>query len=251
MFKITNNTIPLYGICFFLGVVMATVLSFLLAQKKKIDAFDFLAATAYILIGALAGAKLLFLIVSFEEIIRLKLTFLEIMKGGFVFYGGLLGGIAALWIYCKQYKLSFYKYADIISLSLPLGHTFGRVGCLFAGCCYGVRYNGVCSIIYKVSHNINTPLNTPLLPVQAIEAILLSFLFIALIFCFRKNKEGLTSFVYLQAYSVIRFALEFIRGDIERGGLFIFSTSQWVSMFILAGSIFCMMRMRRKEGNIL
>lgn len=247
MIQIINNKIPLYGICFFLGVVVATTLTFLLARKKGIDAFDFLAATAYILIGALIGAKLLFLMVSVKEIIRLKLTFLEMMKGGFVFYGGLIGGIAALWIYCKQYKLSFYKYADIIVLFLPLGHAFGRVGCLFAGCCYGMKYNGLCSVVYKDSYNVNTPLDTPLFPIQLMEAILLSFLFIVLFFCFRKHKEGLTYLVYLLSYSVIRFALEFFRGDIERGSLLFFSTSQWISLFIFLVSVFFWIRSRERD----
>ena len=247
MIQISNNKIPLYGICFFLGIIIAAISSFLLARKKNIDIFDFLAATAYILIGALIGAKLLFLIVSAKEIIRLELTFIEMIKGGFVFYGGLLGGFAALWIYCKQYKLNFYQYADVITLFLPLGHAFGRIGCLFAGCCYGMEYSGICNIVYESSYNFNTPLNTPLLPTQAIEAILLTFLFFLLFFCFRKKQEGLITFVYLQGYSIMRFILEFFRGDIERGSLLFFSTSQWFSLIILITGIVYWERKRRKE----
>ncbi len=233
-----------------MGIAIASILGFLLANKRGIELFDFLAAIAYVLLGVLIGAKVLFLIVSWKEIVRLQLTFLEVMKGGFVFYGGLIGGGCALAVYCKQYKLNFYEYADIIVTPLPLGHAFGRCGCLLAGCCYGIEYDGIGCVIYRSAHNFNTPLGVRLLPVQFIEAILLLCLFIILLICLQKKKEGLCFFVYLQSYAFMRFFLEFFRGDTERGFLFLLSTSQWISvMIILIAIIVERKKYKRKKAS--
>ncbi len=64
---------------------------------------------------------------------------LEVLaQGGIVFYGGLLGGILGVWLGCRVVGLRFLPVLDLCAPALALGHAFGRVGCLFAGCCYGM-----------------------------------------------------------------------------------------------------------------
>ncbi len=104
---------------------------------------------------------------------------------------------------------------------------------MFAGCCYGTEYSGLGCIIYESSYNIHTPIGVPLLPLQAIEAVLLILLFVILLaFYLKYKKSGLCSIVYLQSYAALRFILEFFRGDIERGILFSISVSQWISIVV-------------------
>ncbi len=237
MITIFGKAVPLYGLYCTLGVALAVGVGFLLIKKREIAPFDFACAGIFILIGALLGAKLLFLLVSVKQIIQLRLTFMQVMQGGFVFYGGLLGGAAGLLLYTKIYKQSFKDYSDVCAVVLPLGHAFGRVGCFRGGCCYGIAYSGIGSYTYTESLNASTPLGVPLLPVQLIEAVCLLVLFVVLLLLFLKRKRGFNVYLaYSIAYAVLRFTLEFFRGDRERG-LFFLSTSQWISLALLVGAV--------------
>ena len=246
-FVLFGKTIPLYGVCFYGGIALAVLFGFLLAKKKKVDLFNFLCCVVYTMIGAMIGAKLLFILVSLREIIQLKLNIIEVIKGGFVFYGGLLGGALGIWIYAKQFREPVRGYVDIFATVLPLGHAFGRVGCFFAGCCYGMEYDGCCSVVYETSTTLFTPLGVPLLPIQLIEAVCLIVVFAVLIILFFKNKQhdGKIALIYALSYAVLRFILEFFRGDKDRG-VFLLSTSQYISLAIVAVVIFLLIRRKKR-----
>ena len=174
------------------------------------------------------------------------MPFEAVLKGGFVFYGGLIGGAVGLSIYALMYKLDTVKFFDIYALVLPLGHAIGRIGCFFSGCCYGIEYDGFFSVSYNKTLGL-TPLHTQLLPIQLIEAFLLCILFIFLLFVYFKSpKRGMISAIYLYCYSVIRFVLEFFRGDTERGNIFNFSTSQIISMVLILVVSLCWIFKRKK-----
>ncbi len=237
---IFNRQIPLYGIFFYFGIALAATVAILLSHKKQIAWYDVAYSAVYVMIGAVLGAKILFLAVSFQQIIAEQIPLEAVIKGGFVFYGGLLGGAAGLFIYLLQFRMQeqAVRLCQLYATVLPLGHAFGRVGCFFAGCCYGIPHDGLFSHIYHVSMG-NTPLGVPLLAIQLIEAACLLVLFGILLIAYLKSKPNSLTVVvlYIYAYSVIRFTLEFFRGDIERGTYFGLSTSQWVSLLLLAGMI--------------
>lgn len=239
--SIFGREIPLYGICFVLGIAISACVGVWLIKKKKIERFDLAASAVYTMIGAMVGAKLLFVLVSIEQIIKYNLSFLDVMRGGFVFYGGLIGGILGLFIYTKQFKLKFLDFLDIYATILPLGHSLGRVGCYFSGCCYGMEVSSgsFMSVVYEKPNNALTPVGVPLLAIQLIEAILLIFLFALMLILFLKVEKlnGKLAFVYAIAYAITRFILEYFRGDKERGGLLGISTSQWISILIALVSI--------------
>ncbi len=227
--------IPIYGICFFAGILISSIIAIFLIKKTNIDLFDFLCAVAFILIGTIIGAKVLFILVSIDLIVEYNLTFIEILKGGFVFYGGLIGGAIALYLYCKIFKLPLLPYFSTCSVVVPLGHAIGRIGCFFAGCCYGIEYDGFLSHVYKSSINPLTPIGVPLLPIQLIEAVILLIVFFVVIYQYLKNPNSYASTVtYALSYAIARFVLEFFRGDAERGLILYLSTSQWISILIIA-----------------
>lgn len=231
---ILDKEIPTYGICFFIGITLAILVALIFINKNKIDLFDFLACCAYLLIGAIVGAKLLFILINIETIIENNIGFFDIIKSGFVFYGGLFGGLLGVLIFGWQFKTNVKKLIDIFAVVLPLGHAIGRIGCFLGGCCYGIKYNGIFSHTYYHSDNIYTPLGVKLFPVQLLESFLLFILFILLIFVYTKrNNIAKISLIYLTSYSIMRFFLEFLRGDIERGSFLYLSTSQWISLFTL------------------
>lgn len=242
-FTIFGRTIHMYGVCCFVGIAISVVVVMLLAKRKNFEFFDFSLVVIITLLSALVGSKLVFFLVSWNSIVYIfqhhsfGVAVLSVMQGGFVFYGGLIGGIIGLFITAKVKKVDFFEYANIFALVLPLGHAFGRIGCFFAGCCYGIEHTGFLSFTYHTALDTSTPIGVPLLAVQLIESALLFILFIGLTFVYFKfpNHRNLVSYIYLFAYAILRFSLEFFRGDLERGLLLNLSTSQWISILIVVG----------------
>ncbi len=256
--KIFNLDIPLYGLLFYIGVAFAAAVAVLICKKKQIVIFDMVCSAIYTMIGAIVGAKLLFLVVSLPDIIEMFRIYpaedvlFSIIKGGFVFYGGLIGGALGLLIYIKQFKLKLEPFVEVFAVVVPLGHAFGRVGCFFAGCCYGMEYDGPLSHTYTVTAG-STPLGVPLLPIQLIETTCLLILFGALMIAFfkGKNRPFLCAKIYAISYATIRFTLEFFRGDKERG-VALFSTSQWISIgiIVLVATLWIVSEKRKKKASL-
>lgn len=221
------------------GIIISCIIGFILAKKKGLEFFDFTLIAIITLIGAWVGAKLLFLIISFDDVVNLfkvypfQIALNKILTGGYVFYGGLIGGSISLFITLKIQKKNIFDYINIYAVVLPLGHAFGRIGCFVSGCCYGIEYNGPLSYTYSQAMDANTPLGVSLLPIQLIESFTLFIVFIILLLTYLKcNNKKLPSVLYCYIYPTLRFILEFFRGDRERG-IWLLSTSQWISLFII------------------
>ena len=194
-------------------------------------------------LGAVIGAKLLYLLPLLPQLaadlplLRTAPNYLmaKYLSGGFVFYGGLLGGLAGAWLFCKQRRTSFAALGRDLVPALPLFHAFGRVGCFLAGCCYGIPAPvGWLGVTFPPSA-VEAPSGVPLLPVQLYEAagcVLLFLLLDHLVKCGWLGDRLLA--LYLALYALFRFLLEFLRGDAVRGFLGPLSTSQVLSLAVLA-----------------
>ncbi|MBE6600140.1 MAG: prolipoprotein diacylglyceryl transferase [Ruminococcaceae bacterium] len=262
-FEFLGNQIPLYGILFFAGIFASAAVALIICKKSKISKFDIVSSGIYTMIGAIVGSKLLFILASWESIVAYKIEYdvpisdllISLIKGGFVFYGGLIGGLLGLIIYTWQFKMKFSEFADIYAAVIPLGHAIGRVGCFFGGCCYGIPYNGLFSYTYTTETG-GAPVGVPLLPIQLIEAAALLLLFFALLIIFIKtDKKYLCVITYALSYSIIRFILEFFRGDAVRGKFLFLSTSQWISVlivvFILGYFFYAKSKAGARRANII
>ena len=245
-FNIFGYEIASYGFIIFLGIIIGSVVAVQYFSKfHNIKKEDIIYAILYGIIGLGIGAKLLYLITNIPfllenyETLDIWNTLMQMLKGGFVFYGGLIGGILGVFIYSKQFKISFKDLLLILVPVIPLVHGIGRIGCLFAGCCYGMEYHGFGAITF---HNSNlAPNGIPLFPTQIIEAICLFIIFIVLLVTYKKFLETYaTEGLYCILNSIVRFTLEFFRGDLIRGVYFNVSTSQWISIaiFIVGIAIF-------------
>ena len=149
------------------------------------------------------------------------------LSGGFVFYGGLYGAIAGAYIYCQASLADFDAVARLVLPIVPLIHGFGRIGCFCTGCCYGVERDAL-GIAFQNSPV--APNGVRLLPVQLIEATTVFALFIALASMYRRGFRGRSMLgAYLASYSVVRFILEFFRGDAYRGFILSLSISQVIA----------------------
>jgi len=232
------------------GFAVAAVSASHRAKKLGVNGWEVVYSGIFAGIGGILGAKTLSILTSLNLIVSYKIPFVDIIRNGFVFYGGLIGGAAGIFIYAKSYKLSVVRYFDLFAPGVPLGHAFGRIGCLMSGCCYGVPVSGGFSVVYISAADPATPLKTPLLPVQLIEACLLLIIYAAAELVFYKSKRfGIASVVYLSAYSAARFALEFLRADAERGMLFGLSTSQYISLLIFVVCVAAVIYGLKKEND--
>jgi len=242
--------LPIYGIFFYIGIITAALTAILICSHKNVPKYEIAYSAVYTMIGAILGAKLLFIVVSLRQITEENIPLEAVIKGGFVFYGGVLGGALGLMVYAKQFHMDLLPFCEIYSTVLPLGHAFGRIGCFFAGCCYGIPYTGVFAHTYNVSVG-QTPVGVPLFPVQLLEACGLLLIFIVLLTVYLKTKEqcGITMLIYFLAYPLLRFFVEFLRGDSERGSFWGLSVSQWISLSATVTALLLLMKHRKKRLN--
>lgn len=158
-------------------------------------------------------------------------------SGGLVFYGGLLGGALAGWVAVLRLGWPVGVAADAAALPLCIGHAVGRLGCLLGGCCYGKPFTGPWAIRYPhfLTHHAAGVLRHP---VPVYEACLLCLLAVALGRAHANHGPGGRALHYLWGYGALRFAVESLRGDAERGLLWggLLSTSQAIGagMMVLA-----------------
>lgn len=248
---IFGHTIAMYGLMILLGAIAGVITAISLGKKYSIKAEDVLFSYLYGVIGLIAGAKILYFIVelpwiidNIELLIQNPGLIISLLTGGFVFYGGFIGGFLMLYYYCRKYKLKLTDMLPVIIPVVPLVHAFGRIGCFFAGCCYGIPYDGPLSITFAISDY--APHSIPLFPVQLTESIVNFIIFMILFILSRKKIQSKKLLaLYLIMYSVMRFVMEFLRGDAVRGIYFGLSTSQWVSIILLACGIFLMTYKRK------
>lgn len=235
LFKIGSLTVYGYGLMIAIGVLVAYSIGEYRAKKKGLDPDSLFWITISCLLGGILGAKILFYIVEIKAIIENPKILLDVTHG-FVVYGGIIGGIGVGYLFCKVKKLEFLKYFDLVMPSIAIAQGFGRVGCMFAGCCYGRETNSWFHVIYEVSDF--APNGVALIPTQLIMALLnFAHFFILVVFAKKVVKQdGQVAGFYLVFYSIGRFFLEYLRND-PRGEVNMFSTSQFISLFILAAGV--------------
>ena len=235
LFQIGPLTVYGYGLMIAIGVLVAYSVGEYRAKKRGLDPDALFWLTISCLVGGILGAKLLFYIVEIKSIIENPKILLDVTHG-FVVYGGIIGGIGVGYLFCRLKKLEFLKYFDLVMPSIAIAQGFGRVGCMFAGCCYGRETDSWFHVIYHSSDF--APNNVALIPTQLIMAVLNFVHFFILAFLAKKvvKHDGQVAGFYLVFYSIGRFFLEYLRND-PRGEVKMFSTSQFISLFILAAGV--------------
>lgn len=190
-------------------------------NKSSYNIFMFL-----LFVCSWVGAKLLFLVSSAS--IQSKLYFSPSFwfGGGFVFYGGLIGGLFFFLLYSRVFKKFPFEYGHYLLPGLCWGHAIGRLGCFLAGCCYGRSTNTFVAVYLHGQHRH---------PVQLYECFGLGLLGMIIYRMVRKGfEQSRVLTVYFFGYPALRFILEFYRDDAIRGLWgFGFSPSQWLSLTIL------------------
>lgn len=243
LLKIGNITIHGYGLMIAIGILTALFMSEYRAKKRKMDS-DVLYLFMVILVGVgLVGAKLLFCIVEFKDFLKDPVGVLT--GSGFVVYGGIIFGIMALIVTCNVKKLCFLDYFDLITPAVAIAQGFGRIGCFLAGCCYGRETETFLGITFTNSNF--APNNIKLLPTQLFSSAGMFLIGLYLLHYAKKERgQGQIGSLYLILYSLGRFIIEFFRND-YRGEVGILSTSQFISLFVLAIGIYLFRKFAKNE----
>ncbi len=249
-FEIFGQSVPSYAIMILIGYGLGFLF---VLQRTKIYTLrkdDALIAYIFAGVGSFLGGKAFFMIQGIPLFIELNqttgYTFLQYFtEAGLVYYGGFIGCILFIMLYALIFKSSFWDTLDTLLPALPLAQAFGRIGCFLVGCCYGIPCEG-CGVAF--THSEIAPNNIELLPVQLIEAICVFVLFGVMLYYGRRKREpGKLFSMYLLSYGTIRFILEFFRYDEVRGHIGTLSTSQWVSIFVIALGIYLLKFYKPKQ----
>lgn len=248
LLTIGGFTIHGYGLMIGLGILAAYSMSEYRAKKRGMDSDPLISIALWGVAAGLLCAKLLYFITVWDEILE-DPSLMRKLGDGFVVYGGIVGGIFGGWLYCKVKKLPFLRYFDLVIPSVALAQGFGRIGCFLAGCCYGLPIESPISIVFQ--HSDFAPNHVPLLPTQLISSGLNFLHCLILLYAAKRcKKAGQVSALYLIFYSIGRFGLEYLRGDLVRGSVGAFSTSQFISIFILIlGAAMLVWCSGRKQGG--
>ena len=234
-FQALGLTIPMYGVMSALGMLAAFVLLGFTRKHTRFSEDQALSAALWAIIMGFVGAKVLFWLVEIKQVIADPSYLLHTLREGFVFYGALIGGLGGVAIYALIKKLPFFSLTDYFIPALVLGHAFGRIGCFFAGCCYGMQCDTPISIVFPTGGA--APAGVPLLPTQLMESAFLFLLCAFLVWRLTKKKSfGTVSGWYMVLYGAWRFTIEFFRSD-ERGFVGALSTSQFISIFVFLGGV--------------
>lgn len=239
--------IHMYGIMIAIGLMCAFFVLFFYSKKKHIDTkltdFVFYDGVVSIAFGFLSAAL-------FQAVYNYVQNPEEgfHLGGGITFIGGLIGGVICFliiyFIFKKRLNINLLEIIDIIPCAILIGHAFGRIGCFFAGCCYGKETNSFFGVQFP-----NLP--NPVYPTQLFEAVFLFVMFGICSYLVLKKDFKHNLALYLISYGVFRFLIEFLRGD-DRGQIFggLISPSQfWSTIMIIAGValIFLFSAIRNKK----
>jgi phosphatidylglycerol:prolipoprotein diacylglycerol transferase len=238
-FAIGPFPIRMYGLMIGTGFLLSIYLASRRAKKEGLDPDRILDMGVYLILSAIIGSRILYVLTTLQEFREHPLDAFAIWKGGLVFFGGLLAAIPVCIWYVRRHNLPVWKTADIMAPYIALGHAFGRLGCFFAGCCYGSVCNLPIGVTYHDPNSL-APLGVPLYPTQLMESGGEFLIFGVLILLRRSKKfDGQLFWSYPIFYSVLRFINEFFRGDAIRGLYFggLVSTSQIIAVFMFGLSL--------------
>jgi phosphatidylglycerol:prolipoprotein diacylglycerol transferase len=228
--------ITLYDIMFFIGIFSALAVYRIYTDRRhvpaKVSNFYLILAILSICCGYLSA-------ILFQSVYNFIETGVFRLQG-MTFLGGLVGGVG---VFLLGYKFLsqpddrkyFPMMVSVAPCSILIAHFFGRIGCFFAGCCFGRETDSVLGMVFPSAEDLYGA-GAKVLPTQLFEAVFLLVMFLVVSYVFLKDYR-ITMPVYLIGYGIFRFINEFFRGD-DRGQLVpLVSPSQALSLVLIAAGI--------------
>lgn len=248
----------LLAVSFLLGIYLAAWR----AKRYGRDAQQMLDLSVYIIIAAVVGSRLLYVVYHLDQYDRFVEVF-ELWQGGATFYGGLILAILVSYWYTYRKGLPFLQVADIMSPSIALGIGITRIGCLMSGCCYGK----VCTLPWAVHFPPNSPAGyaaanaarqlgvdqVGLHPTELYSSAY-GFIIFALILLLERRllKRGAAFGLLLVLYGVSRFTVDFFRMyEANARVMFGLTFNQVISAVLFVVGIYFLVRRTSARNQIV
>ncbi len=226
LYKLGPINIYTYGFMLAVAFLAAILVGGREAQRLGLPKGRFYDLCFYIILAALIGSRLLYLIVNLGFFIKNPLKIFAMWEGGLVFHGGLIAAVLTAFFFMRRHALPYGATFDALALGMPLGQFFGRLGCFMAGCCFGSPTDLPWSVRFTHPETL-CPVTDPLHPAQLYEAFLaLGVFFVLLWLRKRKRFNGQVLLSYFCLAGLVRFFVEFFRASTEldpRGPALIFN----------------------------
>ncbi|MBI1860197.1 MAG: prolipoprotein diacylglyceryl transferase [Deltaproteobacteria bacterium] len=249
--------VPSYGAMMVLGYLLGYFETLRRAIREKEDPRSIEDLFLIVIASVTLGSRLFHVV--FEDPVyyfQHPAKIFAVWEGGYTFYGGLLLGMLGIYFYCRIRGVNFLRLIDIITPAAIFGSVLGRVGCFLAGCCWGKPTAMPWGVVFHDPLAMVPDHVHALHPTQLYEAAGLLVLSIYLWFlCNRRKFDGQVFFSALIGYAVIRFVIEFWRGDDYRGFILggALSYAQMVSLTLLPFTIVAMFlysRLRKSANSL-
>jgi len=226
-------SIHTYGLFIAIGFLAAMLLARREALRVSLDPEKITDLAFYILIAAIVGSRLFYVFTAPETFLENPLEIFKIWKGGLVFFGGFIAALATALIFMKKYSLPIWLTCDLLAPSLALGHFFGRLGCFFAGCCYGKQCDLPWAVTFSHPESL-APTGVLLHPTQLYSSMSNLMIFSILWFWRRrKTFDGQIFWIYILLYGTLRSLIEQLRDDFRGAIVFdLLSLSQTIGLFL-------------------
>jgi phosphatidylglycerol:prolipoprotein diacylglycerol transferase len=258
LFEIGGFPVYTYGLLLAAAYLLGLQFALVRARSRGLDPNRVMDLGIWIIVSALVGAKLMLVVVERDKFGWSWTELVNLFRSAGVFYGGLIAAVGVAFWYLWRHKMPIWTVTDVFAPGIALGHAIGRMGCLFAGCCFGRPTTMPWGITFTsefAAQNVGTTLGIPLHPTQLYEAgaelLILGFL----LFMEKRGRPypGRTFWSYMLLYGISRFIIEFYRGD-SRGTIdflwMALSTSQFVSVLIVPVSVVMLFLLARRPEPI-
>ena len=258
LFEIGGFPVYTYGLLLAAAYLLGLQFALVRARARGLDGNRVMDLGIWIIVSALVGAKAMLLIVERDKFGWSWNELVNLFRSAGVFYGGLIAAVGVALFYLWRHRMPVWTVTDVFAPGIALGHVIGRLGCLFAGCCFGRPTDMPWGITFHsefAAQNVGTTLGIPLHPTQLYEAGAELLILAVLLLTEKKGRPfpGRTFWSYMLLYGVTRFIIEFYRGD-SRGTIdflqMSLSTSQFVSLLIVPLSLVMLALLGRRGGPV-
>ncbi len=203
-----------------LGFVLFLAVSYYHPLRAKITSSDDYFSVLFIgLLTGIIGGRIGFVVTHLDFFIHNWTEIFLLWTGGFTSQGAIISIAFVVPWYLHYKKIPLLPFLDLAAIHAPLLQAVGRLGCLFAGCCYGASAAATTPLaVIFTNPNGSGPLFTPLYPIQLYTSVASLLFFMMLYTLSFKSRllPGLLAFIYLFAESGLRFTTDFWRGDREK-----------------------------------
>lgn len=242
--KIGDFVIYWYGVFVAIGVFISISLFQKESLKEGYNEKFISQVVFWTIFTGIIGARFLHVFVNIYYYIIHPLEIFKIRNGGLAVEGAILFSLIFLVLFSKLKNFSTIKLLDTIAIPVPLGQAIGRLGCFLNGCCYGKQTDFFLGVKFPF-------LEKKVHPTQ----LYYFFLYIILYFLLKKlsqkfkKGEGFIFSSYLIGFSLIRYFVDYLRGDLKKTDIGLYPTQIIAIIIFMIGGIYAIIKIIKRRSN--